>query len=64
MNPQDLINQNIRLALGNLQVELILAQARIQELELALKQATEQQAEVPVPEVSKPNGHAKENLNG
>lgn len=64
MNPQDLINQNIRLALGNLQVELILAQARIQELELALKQATEQQAEVPVPEVSKPNGRVKENLNG
>lgn len=64
MNPQDLINQNIRLALGNLQVELILAQARIQELELQLAKATEPVENTVVPEVSKPNGHAKDGLNG
>ena len=33
MNTQEFIDQRLRLALGNMQVELILAQARIAELE-------------------------------
>jgi hypothetical protein len=64
MNPQDLINQNIRMLIGDLQVNLMVANARVQELEAQLSAAMEhpafKQAEEPVPEVSKPNGKGKE----
>ena len=53
MNPQDLLNQNIRLLIGDLQVSLLMANARIQELEAQLA------AKAPeAPEVSRPNGKA------
>ena len=38
MNPQDILNQNIRLLIGDLQVSLMMANARIQELEAQLKE--------------------------
>ena len=51
MNPQDLINQNIRMLIGDLQVSLMVANARIQELEAQLAAAMDhpefKQAEEP-----------------
>jgi hypothetical protein len=60
MNPQDLINQNIRMLIGDLQVNLMVANARVQELEQQLAAATQTQAdEAPAP-APKPNGKHKE----
>jgi hypothetical protein len=36
MNPQEILNQNIRMLIGDLQVNLMMANARIQELEAQL----------------------------
>ena len=47
MNSQELIEQNVRLALGDLTLQLIVARARIAELEQAEPEA-------------KPNGKGKE----
>jgi len=55
MNPQDVLNQNIRLLIGDLQVNLMMAQARVAELEAKVEQLS---TTVGVPEVSKPNGRA------
>jgi len=38
MNPQEQLNQNIRVLIGDLQVSLMMANARIQELEGQLAQ--------------------------
>ena len=59
MNPQDLLNQNIRMLIGDLQVQLMISNARVQELEAQLAQAMnhdvyKQAGEIP--EVSRPNG--------
>ena len=54
MNPQEVLNQNIRMLIGDLQVQLMIANARVQELEAML--AAQTQAQAPVPEVSRPNG--------
>ena len=59
MNPQDLLNQNIRLLIGDLQVNLMMANARIQELEAQIA-AAQAQAEEPLPGEGKPNGKGKE----
>jgi hypothetical protein len=56
MNPQDILNQKIRLLIGDLQVQLMISNARIQELEAQLAQAGHD-----APEVSKPNGKFGEN---
>jgi hypothetical protein len=53
MNPQDILNQNIRMLIGDLQVQLMIANARVQELEAQLAAAQEAG---PIPEVSRPNG--------
>lgn len=45
MNTQEFIDKNLRLALGNMHVELILAQARITELEALLAEAAQAQQE-------------------
>jgi hypothetical protein len=54
---QDIIDQSIRMALGDMHVQLILARARIQELEQQLVelQATTKAAE-PAEPPAKPNG--------
>jgi hypothetical protein len=56
MNPQDTLNQNIRLLIGDLQVNLMMANARIAELEAQLAAHADGHGEAPIPEVSKPNG--------
>jgi hypothetical protein len=56
MNPQDILNQNIRLLIGDLQVQLIISNARVQELEAQLAGLAPGTNEAPIPEVSKPNG--------
>jgi len=38
MNPQEILNQNIRLLIGDLQVNLMMANARVAELEAQLAQ--------------------------
>lgn len=60
MNVQQSISQqqietNVRMALGDLQLQLIMANARIAELE-ALLAAKEPQPEEPLPGEGKPNG--------
>jgi hypothetical protein len=62
MNPQDVLNQQIRMLIGDLQVNLMMANARIQELEAQLA-AT---AGAPEPGVSdvKPKANGKEPLHG
>ena len=52
MNPQDVLNQQIRLLIGDLQVNLMIANARIQELEAQL--STDDRR------APKPNGKQKE----
>ena len=52
MNPQDVLNQQIRLLIGDLQVNLMIANARIQELEAQLS-ADDRKA-------PKPNGKQRE----
>jgi hypothetical protein len=54
MNPQDILNQNIRLLIGDLQVQLMISNARVQELEGQV--AMLQETQVNPPEVSRPNG--------
>jgi hypothetical protein len=59
MNTQEFIDKNLRLALGNMHVELILAQARITELEALLAEAAQAQQEAAPPALNgsgKPNG--------
>jgi len=56
MNPQDILNQNIRMLIGDLQVQLMIANARVQELEAQV--AALQETPANPPEVSKPNGRA------
>jgi hypothetical protein len=50
-NQQDVLNQQIRMLIGDLQVNLMMANARIQELEAQLLARAPE-----APEVSKPNG--------
>ena len=57
MNPQDILNQNIRMLIGDLQVQLMISNARVQELEAQLA-AHADVAGAEAPEVSKPNGRA------
>ena len=57
MNSQDVLNQNIRMVIGDLQINLMMANARVQELEAQLA-AMQAPAEAVVPEVSRPNGKA------
>ena len=59
MNPQDILNQNIRLLIGDLQVNLMMANARVQELEAQLA-AMQGSPEPSIPEVSRPNGKARD----
>jgi len=65
MNPQDILNQNIRLLIGDLQVNLMMANARVAELEAqvgALTQALQRNAEE-IPEApANGNGKWKEAL--
>ena len=49
MNPQEILNQNIRLLIGDLQVNLMMANARVAELEAQLAQLQQ-------PADRKPNG--------
>jgi hypothetical protein len=59
MNTQEFIDQKLRLALGNMHVELILAQARIAELEeqcKSLAQASDGAIPDPAPHTKKGNG--------
>jgi hypothetical protein len=58
MNPQDILNQNIRILIGDLQVNLMIANARVQELELQVAALTQALQGSPDPEVPgfKPNG--------
>ena len=59
MNTQEFIDQKLRLALGNMHVELILAQARITELEeqcKSLVQAPDGAIPDPSPHSKKANG--------
>ena len=57
MNPQDILNQNIRLLIGDLQVNLMMANAKIQELEAQLAAHADGHAEAPEAP-AKPNGKA------
>jgi hypothetical protein len=58
MNPQDVLNQQIRMLIGDLQVNLMMANARIQELETQL--AVHADAGLPeAPEAPKTNGKHK-----
>ena len=62
MNTQEFIDQKLRLSLGNMHVELILAQSRIAELEEQVAKLNETlvQAEQPpegaIPDAPKANG--------
>jgi hypothetical protein len=56
MNTQEYIDQKLRLALGNMHVELILAQARIADLEEQLTKLTQTTGEQPDVPLKKPNG--------
>ena len=53
MNPQDLLNQNIRMLIGDLQVQLMISNARVQELEAQLAAAQGSGVE---PSAKQPNG--------
>jgi hypothetical protein len=55
MNTQEFIDQRLRLALGNMHVELILAQARIADLEeqVAKLEETTAQADGAIPDAPK-----------
>ena len=55
MNPQDMLNQNIRMLIGDLQVQLMISNARVQELEAQLAAA-----HLDAPEVSRPNGKGRD----
>jgi hypothetical protein len=46
MNTQEYVDRNLRLVLGNLQVELILSQARVNELEELVNQGRARIAEL------------------
>jgi hypothetical protein len=61
MNPQDILNQNIRLLIGDLQVQLMISNARVQELEGQV--AMLQETLVNPPEVSRPNGKGHQGAN-
>ena len=58
MNPQDVLNQNIRMLIGDLQVSLMMANARIQELETQLAKAMDHEVykQAEEPEAPKANG--------
>jgi hypothetical protein len=54
MNQQEMIDRDIRLLIGDMQLQLLFAKARI----AALESAKEEAAAAPLPEEPKPNGHA------
>jgi hypothetical protein len=49
MNTQEFVDQKLRLALGNMHVELILAQARIAELEAQNAELKPAEGAIPEP---------------
>lgn len=59
MNPQDTLNQSIRLLIGDLQVQLMIANTRVQELEAQLAAADTGKH---IPEVSRPNGKGSDDF--
>ena len=59
MNPQEILNQNIRMLIGDLQVQVMIANTRIQELETQLA-AVQGSPEPSIPEVSRPNGRDRQ----
>jgi hypothetical protein len=58
MNTQELVDQNLKILLGDLQVQLIFARTRISELEaqLAAAAVTGEMQAVEIPDVARPNG--------
>ena len=50
MNMQQMVDANIRMMIGNLQVELVVAQARIAELEAQIAQTVPAPPDHPFPE--------------